>query len=91
MKIAQEVDDEKLHIGNFSVLGSPECLGILKLCTKSVSEVAFSQALDDGNLKYPEEEFEGSSKLSIEDARQVEPFKSLTIYVISSTCRFETL
>ena len=80
---------KKLHIGNFSVLRSPECLGNLKLFANSVSEVAFSQALDDGSLKYPEEEFEGSSKLSIEDARQVEPFKSLTIYVISSACRFE--
>ena len=25
------MEDEKLHIGNFSVLGSPECLGNLKL------------------------------------------------------------
>ena len=52
--------DEKLHFGNFSVLGSPECLGILKLCAKSVSEIAFSRVLDNGNLKDPEE-FEGSS------------------------------
>ena len=55
------MEDEKLHIGNFSVLGSPECLGILKLCAKSVSEIAFSQVLDNENLKDPEEDFEGSS------------------------------
>ena len=42
-------------------------------------------------MKDPEENFEGSSKLRVEDARQVEPLELFAIYVTTIACRFEAL
>ena len=42
-------------------------------------------------MKDPEEKFEGSPKLGVEDARQVEPLELFAIYVITIACRFEAL
>ena len=126
--------DEKLHISNFSVFGSPECLGnflqqtyfsrehgilppwyhcviveftrlssitatarhttlaIGLFSVEVICQISFrsSAFISIGQWKFevPQEEIGGSPKLSIGDARQVEPYSRLFI-CDTFACRFE--